>query len=75
MNDKLKKLGAKSPWWSWWCNFPEPYFNWSKNIEPWLAIQSGEMAKIVIAEIVKLAEASQEIIDEAERAILSKPSE
>jgi hypothetical protein len=78
LNDKLKKSDKKSSWWwSWSCYFPEPYKDWSKNIEPWLAIQSeeGEMAKIVIAEIVKLAEASQDIIDEAERAILSKPNE
>ena len=40
-----------------------------KNIEPWLEIQSGKMAKIVVDEIVKLAIASEKIIDEAERSI------
>ena len=70
LRDKLNKSGKNTPRWPWYCTFPAPYDDWSKNIEPWLAIQSGEMAKMVIAEIVKLAEASQAIIDEAERSIL-----
>jgi hypothetical protein len=74
LNGLLKnKSGKGNSYWSWYCYFPEPYRNWSIKIEPWIAIQSGEMAKMVITEIVKLAEASQDIIDKAEYSILSKP--
>ncbi|MDP1993958.1 MAG: hypothetical protein Q8K40_01795, partial [Ignavibacteria bacterium] len=71
LNDTLKNSGLfDSPqWWPWYCGFSEPYYDWWKNIEPWVAIQSGEMAKIVVDKIVELAKASEAIIDEAERKI------
>jgi hypothetical protein len=69
LNDKLKKPGFKNIWWSWGCSFNSPYFDWFKNIEPWLDIQSGEMAKKIVTEIAELAHAAEAIIDEAERQI------
>ncbi|MDP1665914.1 MAG: PD-(D/E)XK nuclease family protein [Methylobacter sp.] len=69
LNEKLNKSGLKSSWWPWYQNFPSPYFEWWNNIEPWLDIQSGEMAKRVIDEIVALAHESEAIIDEAELAV------
>ncbi|WP_333874871.1 PDDEXK-like family protein [Methylobacter sp.] len=69
LNEKLNKSGLRSSWWPWYLNFPSPYFEWWNNIEPWLDIQSGEMAKRVIDEIVALAHESEEIIDQAELSI------
>jgi|GEM_PF-1488188 len=72
--DKLKELNASlkgfldSPdHWPWYDNFPEVYCDWWKNIEPWIAIQSGIMVKMVIGKIVALAQASEAMIDNAER--------
>ncbi len=72
LNDKLKleKLGDKCRRWSWYCYFSPPYDDWRTHIEPWLDIKSEKMAEMLIDKIVKLAEASQQIIDEAERSIL-----
>lgn len=69
LNDILKKPGFKDGRWPWLCSFNSPYFDWFKNIEPWLDIQSGEMAKMIVAEIAELAHAAEAIIDEAERQI------
>jgi hypothetical protein len=69
LNDKLKKPGFINPWCSWGCSFNSPYFDWFKNIEPWIDIQSGEMAKMIVKEIAELAGIAADIIDEAERQI------
>ena len=67
LNEKLNKHGSKNSWWPWYFYFPYPYRDWSKNVEPWLDINSGKMAKMVVDEIVTLTAASEAIIDEAER--------
>lgn len=71
LNDELNKSGKSGPSWAWWCYFPEPYYDWRNHAEPWLEIQSGELAKMVIGEIVKLKDASESIID-VEEVLLSK---
>jgi hypothetical protein len=67
LNDTLKSVGKKTGKWSWWCYFSESYYDWSRNIEPWRDIQTEKMAKMVVGKIVKLADAAEKIIDEAEK--------
>jgi hypothetical protein len=55
LNKNLNKKGKKSTQWAWYCKFDSPYIDWSGSIEPWLAIQSGKMAQIIIKEIPELA--------------------
>jgi hypothetical protein len=72
LNNALNKTGYKSlPMWPWYCYFSSPYYDWRKNIEPWLEIHSGKLSGKVIAEIKKLVEASEEIIDIAEKSLNS----
>jgi hypothetical protein len=67
LNDKLADIGVKNNYWLWYCSFSEPYNDWSRNPQPWLDIQSGEMAKMVVGKILELAGAAEAIIDEAEK--------
>lgn len=42
----------KSPWWPAWKNFQ--YKDWELNADPWVAIETGEMARLLIAEAEQL---------------------
>lgn len=66
LNNTLQAVGKKSKGWSLYCYFSAPNDNWSRNIQPWLDIQSGDMAEMVVGKIVELADAAGTIIDEAE---------
>ncbi len=71
LNATLNKAGAIGlPAWSWWCYFSPPYYDWRTNNEPWIEIKSGNLAKMVMQEIKRLADASEHIIDEAEKSIM-----
>jgi hypothetical protein len=66
LNTSLKGFIDRTGSWPWYNKFPKDYSNWSINIEPWVAIQSGDMVKMVINNIKELAEKSEAIIDNAE---------
>ena len=40
--------GQQYDWQPWFWNFPAPYWNWAQTVQPWLDIQSGAMAEMII---------------------------
>lgn len=46
--DREVAQGKSSPWWPWYWEFQDPHWNWASSVRPWLEIQSGEMAGMII---------------------------